>query len=124
MGSEPAHQRATGRIAVLVRIERTVQPEVADRWSCAQKIGVFGEMSIQLGQQVFVGAFDGGMHVRHGAEQDGSLGKRRGAAGAQFQLLLWVCGYNRGLFSQQRRPTAPKAITHLRAAIGTRPASG
>ena len=37
---------------------------------------------------------------------------------------LEVCGYNRGLFSQQRRPTAPKAITHLRAAIGTRPASG
>eukprot|EP01037_Dinobryon_pediforme_P003483 gene3483-3528_t len=28
-------------------------------------------------------------------------------------------GYNRELFSQQRRPTAPKATTHLRAAIGT-----
>lgn len=26
--------------------------------------------------------------------------------------------YNQGLFSQQRRPTAPKAITHLRAAAG------
>ena len=37
---------------------------------------------------------------------------------------LEVCGYNRGLFSQQRRPTAPKAITHLRAATGTRLASG
>jgi hypothetical protein len=42
-----------------------------------------------------------------------------------LEILGTGCGYNQGLFSQQRRPAAPKATTHLRAAAGTgRCASG
>src|SRR5690606_17932763 len=53
------HDRAGGRVAVLMRIERPVKAEIADRGPRAEEEFVFREMRVEFGEKPLIALFDG-----------------------------------------------------------------